>query len=53
MDDQIDQVCENCTPETGMDDIQAERAAFNASLTSLRVSSEEALRGLGGGNFGG
>lgn len=53
MDDQIDQVRENCTPETGMDDIQAERAAFNASLTSLRVSTEEALRGLGGGNFGG
>jgi len=53
MDDRIDQIRENCTPETGMDDIQAERAAFNASLASLRVSSEEAMQGLGGGNFGG
>ena len=53
MDDRIDQIRENCTPETGMDDIQAERAAFNASLTSLRVNTEEAMQGLGGGNFGG
>ena len=53
MDDRIDQIRENCTPETGMDDIQAERKAFNASLASLRVSTEEAMQGLGGGNFGG
>ena len=53
MDDRIDQIRENCNPETGMDDIQAEREAFNASLTSLRVNTEEAMRGLGGGNFGG
>ena len=53
MDDRIDQIRENCTPETGMDDIQAERAAFNASLTSLRVNTEEAMQGLGSGNFGG
>jgi hypothetical protein len=36
-----------------MDDIQTERAAFNATLSTLRVSTEEAMRGLGGGNFGG
>ena len=53
MDDRIDQVRENCTPETGIDDIQAERAAFNSSISSLRVTTEEAMRGLGGGDFGG
>jgi hypothetical protein len=39
MDDRIDQIRENCTPETGIDDIQAERKAFNASpaiLSELR-----------------
>ena len=53
MDDRIDQIRENCRPDIGMDDIQAERAAFDASLTSLRVTTEEAMQGLGGGNFGG
>lgn len=53
MDDRIEQIREKCTPETGMDDIQTERAAFNSSLSSLRVSTEEAMRGLGGGDFGG
>lgn len=53
MDDRIDRIRENCTPETGMDDIQTERENFNAAVTTLRVSTEEAMRGLGGGNFGG
>lgn len=53
MDDRIDQIRESCSPETGMDDIMAERSAFNKSLSTLRVSTEEAMRGLGGGNFGG
>jgi hypothetical protein len=53
MDDRIDEVRNRCTPETGMDDIQTERAAFNASLSTLRVNADEAMRGLGGGNFGG
>jgi hypothetical protein len=53
MDDRIDQIRSRCTPETGMDDIQTEREAFNASLSSLRVGTEEAMRGLGSGNFGG
>lgn len=53
MDDRIEQVRSRCTPETGMDDIQTEREAFNASLSTLRVSTDEAMRGLGGGNFGG
>ncbi|MBL0715143.1 MAG: hypothetical protein JJV98_15755 [Desulfosarcina sp.] len=53
MDDRIDQIRENCTPDTGMDDIQAERAAFDASISTLRVTTEEAMRGLGAGDFGG
>ena len=52
-DDRIDQIRENCKPETCIDDIQTERAAFNASLSTLRVTTEEAMQGLGGGNFGG
>ena len=53
MDDRIDQIRENCKPETCIEDIQTERDAFNASLSTLRVSTEEAMRGLGAGNFGG
>ena len=53
MDDRIDQIRNNCSPETGMDDIQVERESFNKAISSLRVSAEEAMRGLGGGNFGG
>ena len=53
MDDRIEQIRATCTPETGMDDIVAERKAFDRSLASLRVNTEEAMRGLGGGDFGG
>ena len=53
MDDRIEQIRENCSPETGMDDIQTERKAFDAALATLRVNTEEAMRGLGPGNFGG
>jgi hypothetical protein len=53
MDDRIDQIRANCKPETCIEDIQTERDAFNASLSTLRVSTEEAMRGLGAGNFGG
>jgi hypothetical protein len=53
MDDRIDQIREKCKPETCIDDIQTERAAFNASLSTLRVTTEEAMQGLGGGDFGG
>jgi len=53
MDDRIDQIRLNCKPETCIDDIQTEREAFNASLSTLRVTTEEAMQGLGGGNFGG
>ncbi len=53
MDDRIDQIRENCTPETGINDIQTERKAFDDAITSLRVTAEEAMQGLGAGNFGG
>ena len=53
MDDRIEQIRTNCTPETGMDDIKTERDAFNKSISTLRVNTEEAMRGLGGGDFGG
>jgi hypothetical protein len=53
MDDRIEQIRENCRPETCMDDILTERKAFDATLATLRVNTEEAMRGLGAGNFGG
>jgi len=53
LDARIEYIRENCKPETGMEDIQAERAKFNSGISSLRMSAEEAMQGLGGGNFGG
>jgi hypothetical protein len=52
MDDRIEYVRDNCTPETGMEDIRAEREDFDKHLASLRVKSEEAMQELGLGNFG-
>jgi hypothetical protein len=53
MDDRIEQIRENCTPETGIDDIRTEKEEFDKHLATLRVTAEEAMRGLGAGNFGG
>jgi len=53
MDDRIDEIREKCKPETCIDDIQTDRDAFDKSLATLRVTAEEAMRGLGAGNFGG
>ena len=53
MDARIDQIRDNCTPETGIDDIQTDKKLFDQSLSTLRVSAEQAMRGLGGGDFGG
>ena len=53
MDDRIDQIRENCNPETGIDDIRTERESFDKSLSKLRVSADEAMQILGPGNFGG
>ena len=53
MDARIDEIRDNCKPETGMEDIVAERKAFDAALSSLRVNTEEAMQGLAAGDFGG
>ncbi len=53
MDDRIEDIRDNCTPETGMDDIRTEREDFDKHLATLRVKTDEAMRGLGAGNFGG
>ena len=53
MDQRIDWVRDNCTPETGIDDIRTEREEFDKHLATLRVKTDEAMRGLGGGDFGG
>jgi len=53
LDARIEYIRDNCKPETGMEDIQTERAKFNSGISSLRMSAEEAMQGLGGGNFGG
>ena len=53
MDDRIEQIREDCTPETGITDIKADREEFDKSLSKLRVTAEEAMVGLGAGDFGG
>ncbi len=53
MDDRIEQIRADCTPETGIDDIRTDRELFDKSLTTLRMTAGEAMRGLGAGNFGG
>jgi hypothetical protein len=53
MDDRIEYIRDNCTPETGIDDIRTEREEFDKHLATLRVKTDEAMRGLGAGNFGG
>ena len=53
MDQRIDQIRDNCTPETGIDEIRTDREKFDKSLSTLRMKAEDAMRGLGAGNFGG
>jgi len=53
MDDRIDQIRDNCKPETGIDDIRTEKKLFDQSLATLRITAEQAMRGLGAGDFGG
>jgi hypothetical protein len=53
MDDRIEYIRDNCTPETCIDDIITEREEFDKHLATLRVKTEEAMRELGAGNFGG
>ncbi len=53
MDDRIEDIRDNCTPETGIDDIRTEREDFDKHLATLRIKTDEAMRGLGAGDFGG
>ncbi len=53
MDDRIEYIRDSCTPETGIDDIRTEKEEFDKHLATLRVTADEAMRGLGAGNFGG
>jgi hypothetical protein len=43
----------DCTPEIGIDDIRTDREKFDEALASLRVTADEAMRGLGAGDVGG
>jgi len=53
MDQRIDDIRENCTPEMGIDDIRTDRDKFDTTLSNLRVKAEDAIQILGAGNFGG
>ena len=53
MDVRIDDIREKCNPETGIDDIRTEREDFDKHMASLRVKSEDAMKVLGAGDFGG
>jgi len=53
LDQRIEDIRDNCTPETGMDDIKTEREKFNYTLSDVRVKAEDAMKLLGGGDFGG
>lgn len=53
LDQRIEDIRANCTPETGIDDIKTEREGFTYNLSKLRVKAEDAMKILGGGDFGG
>ena len=53
LDQRIEDIRENCTPETGIDDIKTEREKFSYTLSDVRVKAEDAMKILGGGDFGG
>ena len=53
LDQRIDEIRKNCTPETGIDDIRTERDKFTHNISQLRVKAEDAMKILGAGNFGG
>ncbi len=53
LDQRIENIRANCTPETGIDDIKTEREGFTYSLSKLRVKAEDAMKILSAGDFGG
>lgn len=53
LDDRIEQIRENCSPVTGIDDIRTDREKYDNALSQLRIKAEDAMRILGAGDFGG
>jgi hypothetical protein len=53
LDQRIENIRANCTPETGIDDIKDEREGFTYNLSKLRVKAEDALKIMSAGDFGG
>jgi hypothetical protein len=53
LDQRIENIRANCTPETGIDDIKTERDGFTYNLSELRVKAEDAMKIVSGGDFGG
>lgn len=53
LDQRIEDIRQNCTPETSIDDIRTDKESFDHNLSELRVKAEDAMKILGAGNFGG
>jgi hypothetical protein len=53
LDQRIEDIRENCTPETGIGDIRTQKEGFDYELSKLRVSAEDAMKILSAGDFGG
>ncbi len=53
MDTRIEQIRESCTPKTGMEDIQTERKKYDQALVNVRMKTNDAMKVLGAGDFGG
>ena len=53
LDQRIEDIRENCTPETGISDIRKQKEGWDYELAKLRVSAEDAMKILGAGDFGG
>ena len=53
LDQRIEDIRANCTPETGIDDIKTEKEKFTYNLSELRVKAEDAMKIVSAGDFGG
>jgi len=53
MDVRLEEIRENCTPETGIDDIKTDREKYDSALVNVRMKANEAMKALGAGSFGG
>ena len=53
LNQRIEDIRANCTPETAIDDIETEREKFTYNLSELRVKAEDAMKIVSAGDFGG